>query len=214
MCSDLYEEPNEFTKIYRAYDPRRTYVGIADTGKGVEGDYSVFTVIDVTEYPYTIAAKYRNNAIPPMLYAYTISDLGEQYGTCPVLVETNNDVGGTVITILHHEIEYENIIYTSTDNKGTGKRIGGRRPEPGINTTRKVKSVGCANLKSLIERGMLVINDQDTIDELGTFIAVNTSYEADKGCHDDCVMPLVLFSWMIKQEWFVDLTLQNFHRIL
>lgn len=206
MCSILYGEPNEFTKIYQDFKPDHTYVGIADTGKGVEGDYSVFTVIDVTEYPYKIAAKYRNNTIPPMLYAYVISDLGERYGTCPVLVETNNDVGGTVITVLHHEIEYENIIYTSTDNKGTGKRIGGRRPEPGINTTRKVKAVGCANLKSLIEREMLIVEDQETIDELGTFIAVGVSYEADEGCHDDCVMPLVLFSWMVKQEWFLDLT--------
>lgn len=206
MCSSLYQEPNEFTKIYQDYRENRIYVGMADTGKGVEGDYSVFTVVDVTEYPYSIAAKYRNNTIPPMLYAYTISDIATRYGTCPVLVETNNDVGGQVITILHHEIEYENIIYTSTDNKGTGKRIGGRRPEPGINTTRKVKAIGCANLKSLIEREMLIINDQETIDELGTFIASGVSYEADEGCHDDCVMPLVLFSWMVKQEWFVDLT--------
>ena len=206
MVSKLYQEPNEFTKIYKNYDPQRMYVGIADTGKGVEGDYSVFTVVDITEYPYKIAAKYRNNTIPPMLYAYTIADIGTQYGGCPVLVETNNDVGGTVITILYQEIEYENILFTSADNKGTGKRIGGRKAEPGINTNRKVKSIGCANLKSLIERGMLEIDDQDTIDELSTFIAVGVSYEADDGCHDDCVMPLVLFSWMVKQEWFADLT--------
>lgn len=206
MTSKLYREPNEFTKIYKEYDPKRVYMGIADTGKGVEGDYSVFTVLDITEYPHTIAAKYRNNSIPPMMYAYTIADIGTQYGTCPVLVETNNDVGGQVITILYQEIEYEEIIFTSTDTKGTGKRIGGRRPEPGINTNKKVRSIGCANLKALIEREMLVIEDQDTIDELSTFVYTGTRYEADKGCHDDCVMPLVLYSWAVKQEWFSDLT--------
>lgn len=206
MVSKLYDEPNEFTKIYQKYDARRSYVGVADTGKGVEGDYSVFTVIDITEYPHRIVAKYRNNTIPPMMYAYTIADMGNQYGTCPVLVETNNDVGGQVITILYQEIEYPEIIFTSSDNKGTGKRVGGKRPEPGINTNKKVRSIGCANLKALIEREMLVIDDQETIDELSTFVFTGTRYEADKGCHDDCVMPLVLYSWLVKQEWFSDLT--------
>lgn len=206
MTSKLYREPNEFTKIYREFDQNRLYMGIADTGKGVEGDYSVLTILDITEYPHVIAAKYRNNTIPPMMYAYTIADMCTQYGTCPVLVETNNDVGGQVITILYQEIEYPEIIFTSTDTKGTGKRIGGRHPEPGINTNKKVRSIGCANLKALIEREMLVIDDQDTIDELGTFVFTGTRYEADDGCHDDCVMPLVLYSWAAKQEWFSDLT--------
>ncbi|ASZ78823.1 terminase subunit [Serratia phage 2050H1] len=209
MCSALYQEPNEFTKVYKPYDPNRKYVGIADTGKGVEGDYSVLQIIDVTEYPYRQAAVYRNNTIPPMMYAYTIADMCTQYGECPVLVETNNDVGGQVITILWYDIEYEGTIFTSADNKGTGKRIGGRRSEPGINTTSKVRNIGCANLKAIIEREMLVIEDQDTIDELSTFIFTGSRYEADDGCHDDCVMPLVLFSWMIKQEFFADLTDRN-----
>lgn len=206
MTSKLYQEPNEFTKIYHDYDPKRIYMGIADTGKGVEGDYSVLTIIDITDYPHKIAAKYRNNTIPPMMYAYTIADMGEKYGTCPMLVETNNDVGGQVITILYQEIEYPEIIFTTTDTKGTGKRIGGRRPEPGINTNKKVRTNGCANLKALIEREMLVIDDQDTIDELSTFVWTGTRYEADDGCHDDCVMPLVLYAWAVKQEWFSDLT--------
>ncbi|ARB06451.1 hypothetical protein LPEK22_00054 [Escherichia phage LPEK22] len=206
MTSKLYREPNEFTKIYKEYDPQRLYFGIADTGKGVEGDYSVLTILDITEYPHVIAAKYRNNTIPPMMYAYTIADMCTEYGECPVLVETNNDVGGQVITILYQEIEYPEIIFTSTDNKGTGKRIGGRKPEPGINTNRKVRSIGCANLKALIEKEMLVIEDQDTIDELSTFVFRGARYEADDGCHDDCVMPLVLYSWAVKQEWFSDLT--------
>jgi hypothetical protein len=48
----------------------------------------------------------------------------------------------------------------------------------------------------------LVIEDQDTIDELGTFIAKGAGFEADEECHDDTVMPLVLFSWFIKTELF------------
>lgn len=203
------DEPNDFTRIYKPYVAGRKYVGIADTGKGVEGDYSVLSIIDVTEYPYKIAAKYRNNQIPPIMYAYTIQDMCVAYGECPVLVETNNDVGGQVITILWYDLEYEGVIFTSRDNKGSGIKVGGRKPEPGINTTSKVRMIGCANLKAIIEREMLVIEDQDTIDELGTFIFTGTRYEADSGCHDDCVMPLVLFSWLLKQDWFADMFDRN-----
>ena len=32
------------------------------------------------------------------------------------------------------------------------------------------------------------------------------SYEADEGHHDDLAMCLVLFSWLIRQEYFKDMT--------
>lgn len=83
-------------------------------------------------------------------------------------------------------------------------RIGGGKV--GIKTTAKVKNIGCANLKTLLETGNLIIEDQTTIEELGTFIAKGTSYEADAGCNDDCVMTAVLFSWLVKQEWFTEYT--------
>jgi hypothetical protein len=36
---------------------------VADTAKGVGGDYSAFTIIDITEVPYKLVGKYRNNII-------------------------------------------------------------------------------------------------------------------------------------------------------
>ena len=61
----------------------------------------------------------------------------------------------------------------------------------------------------MIERDNLLIEDFDTISELTTFIAKNTSYEADDGCHDDVVMTMVLFSWLVQQRYFRELTDQN-----
>lgn len=197
------EEPNDYTKIFYPYDPKRRYVGVADVGGGLSQDYSVLTLFDVTEYPYKIAAKYRNNEISPLLYPYTIVDMCQAYGNCPVLVETNNDVGGQCITVLWYDLEYEETLMTS-NHKQIGLRIGGAEAVPGIKTTSRPRNMGCANLKSLIETGALVIEDLDTMTELGTFILKNDKYQADDGCHDDCVMPLVLFSWLIKTEWFVD----------
>lgn len=204
------DDLSDYMKVFRRYEENRRYVGVADVGGGCEQDYSVLTIFDVTEYPYRIAAKFRNNQISPLMFPHTIISVCEQYGKCPVLVETNNDVGGQAITVLWYEMEYENTIMTSTDQKraGSGTRIGGRMGKPGIKTTTRVRNIGCSNLKVLIEKGLLVIEDLDTIDELGTFVLNGERYEADKGCHDDCVMTLVLFSWMVKQDWFVD-TFEN-----
>lgn len=193
-------------KVYAEYIEGRKYVAIADVGEGLGQDYSVCDIFDVTEYPYKIAAKYRNAEISPLIFPYTCVDLCQQYGNAPILMEVNNDVGGQATTILNQEIEYENVIMTSTDpNEGSGVRVGGRKSRPGIKTTKKTKRIGCANLKSLIERDLLMIEDLDTITELGQFIRVRDSYEADKGCHDDCVMPLVILGWLVKQPWFQDM---------
>ena len=39
-----------------------------DVARGLEHDYSAFIVFDITEFPYKVVAKYRNNEIKPMLF--------------------------------------------------------------------------------------------------------------------------------------------------
>jgi hypothetical protein len=203
----IKESEDESFKVYKEFDPEenRKYLAISDPAGGLGQDYSVCTVLDVTEYPYKIAAKYRNNNISPLLFPHTILNICMTYGSCPVLVEANNDVGGQVTYILYYELEYENVILTSNSERAIGGlREGGKGNAalPGVKTTKKVKSIGCSNLKTLLENEYLIIEDQETIEELGTFIAKGASYEADDECHDDTVMPLVLFSWFIKTELF------------
>lgn len=195
----------EDLKVYEEYEPGNRYIAIADPAGGVGQDYSVCTILDVTKYPYKIVCKFRNNNISPLLFPHTIMNMCMNYGHCPALVESNNDVGGQVTYILYYELEYENVVLTSNSERAIGGlREGGKGNQalPGVRTTKKVKSIGCSNLKTLLENGYLVIEDQETIDELGTFIAKNSSYEADDECHDDTVMPLVLFSWFIKSDLF------------
>jgi len=197
------EEPDEWTKIYLKYDPTRRYVAISDVGGGTGGDFSVLRVMDVSSYPYRTAALYRNNEISPMLHPHVIVSLCESYGGCPVLVENNNDMGGQAITVLYYDLEYEGTLKTASDKqKGTGTKIGGKGSKPGIRTNYRVRSVGCSNMKSMIENGFIEVNDLETIYELGNFILLGDKYQADNGCNDDCVMTLVLFSWLAKQEWF------------
>jgi len=209
FSNPLKESKDGHTKIYSEARENRKYIAIADCAEGVEQDSSVLTIIDVEEIPYQVVAKYKNNKISPLLFPYTIVSMCKQYGGCPVLVESNNDVGGQVTYILKYELEYEGTLGCTTDRKGRELKIGGYGAKPGVKTTRKVKNVGCSNLKTLVEMDKLVLHDEDMLQELGTFIEKNNSYEADDDCHDDCVMTLVLFSWLVKQTFFMDYSNSN-----
>jgi hypothetical protein len=200
---------DEFLSIYEQPVKGRRYVAIADPSEGVGQDFSVCSVFDVTVIPYRVVAKYRSNHISPLLFPYTIVSMAESYNQCPLLIESNNDVGGQVSYITFYELEYPETILTSSDDKGMAVKVGGNKSKPGVKTTKKVKNIGCANLKAILENGKLVITDADMIAELGTFIAKGNSFEADEGSNDDCVMTLVLFSWLIKQPWFEEISSTN-----
>ena len=76
----------------------------------------------------------------------------------------------------------------------------------GVRTTKAVKRIGCSTLKDLIEKDKLLITDFETIVELASFISKGTSYQAEEGQHDDLVMTLVLFAWLVRQDYFKELT--------
>ena len=201
---DIYEKPKK----------GHTYVIVADTAKGVGGDYSAFTIIDITEVPYRLIGKYRNNIISPLLYPNVIFEVGKQYNYAYVLVEVNSSE--QVPHILYQELEYENILFV---NRTTGSQIvsggfGGGKTQLGVNTDKKVKRIGCHNFKSLVEENKLIIEDADTISEISTFIEAKGTYMADDGYHDDLVMSLVLFSWLTTNPYFKDLNNINLREIM
>jgi len=196
----IYEEPKE----------DRDYFITVDTSRGQGKDYSAFVVIDATEMPYKMVARYRNNTISPMVYPTVIRAVAMRYNNAGVLIEIN-DIGGQVADILHQDLEYENVMMTTY--KGRAGQVmsggfGGRSSQSqlGVRTTMPVKKLGCSILKSLIEEDKLLVEDVDTINELITFIAKKNSFEADDGHTDDLVMSLVLFAWMTRQDYFKSLT--------
>jgi hypothetical protein len=52
----------------------------------------------------------------------------------------------------------------------------------------------------------VILNDYDLLQELSVFINKRNSYEAEEGHHDDLVMCAVLFAWLVRQEFFIELT--------
>ncbi len=206
---DLYEYPIKGERDVNGKIVKKphSYVMVADTAKGVGGDYSAFVIIDVTEVPYRMVGKYRNNTIAPMLYPSVIHKLAKQYNEAYILTEINSSE--QVAHILYGEYEYENILFVQRDSKGqriSGGFAGAGKTQLGVNTDKKVKRIGCFNFKSLLEEKKLLVNDADVISEISTFIEKKNSFEADEGYHDDLVMALVLFSWLTTNPYFKEIT--------
>ena len=202
MNLDVYEEPQK----------GHQYVITVDVSRGIGGDYSAFTVIDVTDVPYRFVAKYRCNNIAPMLYPDIIFKAAKDYNDAFILVEIN-DIGGQVVDILHSDLEYENILGTVTENNKTYVSPGfAKSTARGVRTTKTVKRIGCFALKSLIEEQKLLIFDAETISELSTYIEKNGNFNADEGYNDDLVMSLVLFSWLTTNQYFKDITNEDIRK--
>ena len=197
---DVYEEPI----------PECSYVICVDVARGQGLDFSAFTVIDVTQIPYKVVAKYRNNHVAPLVFPNIINNIGKKYNNAYVLVEVN-DIGSQVSDVLHHDLEYENLISTAWYGRHGQQVSGGIKKDAqfGVRTTNQVKKIGCSNLKALIEDDKLIIPDFDIITELTTFVQSKDSFAAEDGANDDLVITLVLFAWLIDQQYFKDMTNQN-----
>ena len=194
-CLDIQEEPRK----------DRSYFIVVDTSRGVERDYSAFTVIDTTEYPFKLVAKFRDNKISPLLYPNMVVKVAKDYNEAYILVEIN-DIGQQVADIIHNDLEYENMIWVSSDVRyGQVMSTSGRNARLGLRTTSQVKRIGCSTLKSLVEENKLLIFDGDVISEFSTFVESKGSFSADEGYNDDLVMTLVLFGWASNEPLFRDL---------
>jgi len=194
---DVYEEPKKHD----------TYCLIADTAQGKEQDYSAFSIFNVSSIPYKQVAKYRDNKISPMIYPNVIYNVANKFNQSWVLIEVN-DIGQSVAETLQHDMEYENMLMVSMHGRA-GQKIGGgfgKNTQLGIRTSKQLKRIGCATLKDMIETDKLIVPDFDTIVELTTFVSKNNTYMAEEGAHDDLAMTLVIFSWLVQQQYFKDLT--------
>ena len=192
---------------YGEINPDHQYVVTVDTARGVGLDNSAFVVVDITTVPYRVVAKFKDSLISPLLYPELIYNVATNYNEAFVLVEIN-DIGEQIANILANDLEYENIFVTNVKGRA-GQVIGGgfsSNRQLGVRTTKQVKRIGCSTLKDLIENNKIIIEDFDIIEEMSNFINKKDSYQADEGYHDDLVMCLVLFSWLIRQPYFKDLT--------
>tara|TARA_B100000965_G_scaffold340357_1_gene308578 strand:+ start:340 stop:1983 length:1644 start_codon:yes stop_codon:yes gene_type:complete len=195
---DIYEDPQE----------NHEYLLTIDVARGIGNDYSAFIVFDITQFPYKIVAKYRNNEIKPMLFPNIINDVGKGYNNAWILVEVN-DIGDQVASIMHYDLEYDNILMAAMRGRAgqvVGTGFSGKKSQLGVRMTAAVKKLGCSNLKTMMEDDKLLTTDYEIISELTTFAQKGNSFEAEEGCNDDLAMCLVIFSWLVAQDYFKEMT--------
>ena len=207
----VFEEPiarNKGLDVYENPKEKSEYLMTVDVSRGIGGDYSAFIVYDITTVPYRIVAKYRNNEIKPMLFPSVINDVARGYNNAWVMCEVN-DIGDQVASILNFDLEYPNVLMCAMRGRAgqiVGQGFSGNKTQLGVKMSVTVKKIGCANLKQIVEDDKLIFNDYDIINELTTFIQKKQSFEADEGFHDDLVMCMVIFAWLVQQDYFKEMT--------
>ena len=207
----IYDAPitkNAGLDIYEDSIKEHNYMITVDVARGLGNDYSAFIVFDITEFPYKVVAKYRNNEIKPMLFPNIIHSVAKGYNNAFLLIEVN-DIGDQVASILQYDLEYDNLLMASMRGRNgqvVGQGFSGKKSQLGVRMTAAVKKLGCSNLKTLIEDDKLLTCDYEIISELTTFSQKHNSFEAEEGCNDDLAMCLVIFAWLVAQDYFKEMT--------
>ena len=215
----VYENPikrNAGLDVYEPAQKGHDYVCTVDVARGVGGDYSAFTVVDITEFPHKLVAKYRDNNIKPMLFPSVIYEVCKSYNEAFILCEVN-DVGDQVASILQYDLEYQNLLMCSMRGRAgqiVGQGFSGSKTQLGVKMSKTVKKVGSLNLKTIIEEDKFIFSDYEVISELTTFVSKHNSFEAEEGCNDDLAMCLVIYAWLVAQDYFKELTDQDVRKRL
>ena len=200
--------------VYQRAEEDHEYIITVDVARGIGGDYSAFIVFDITTLPYKIVAKYRNNEIKPVLFPSVIFQVAKEYNNPYILVEVN-DVGDLIAATLNYDLEYPNVLMCAMRGRAgqiVGQGFSGNKTQLGVKMSVTVKKIGCSNLKAIIEEDKLTFQDFDIFQELTTFVQKKQAWEADEGYHDDLVMCMVLFAWLVMQEYFKEMTDQDIRR--
>lgn len=174
------------------------YAVLVDSGEGTGNDYSVAQVFRIDKKPYNQVATYRYNLISIREFPLVIEKIGKLYNNAVVIAE-NNAVGSAVLNTLVYDSEYDNVFFANVLRKT-------KEMESvfGIRMTKSSKQYGNSELKTNIEDGYFTLSDFDTIEELTSYIRVGTSYQADKGKHDDTITPLVIFSYFLRNKLWIE----------
>lgn len=191
-------------KVFKEPIKDHVYAITVDVAEGLGLDSSAFVVVDCSTLPYEVVATFKDPNISQLMFPTLIFNVARHFNNAAVLVETN--LGSQVVNILHQDLEYDNVIMTKIKGR-KGIEIGETSSARlGIKTTKITKRIGCANIKDIIENDKILLNDYEIIKEFSTYVVDGSSYNAEEGYHDDLVMCLVLFAWMVQQNYFKDVS--------
>lgn len=168
--------------LYRPPARGRDYICGIDSAGGVGRDSSVAVVFDAEDK--AIVAQYASNTIQPDLFATTVClPLGLHYNNALLVVETNGEYGGMVLSNL--KARYPNLFMRQEWDKIALEY----KNEYGFRTTERTRGRVFATLAKYLREGTWT----PTVDLLMEMAQMNIDPSTNRvdhpdGCHDDIVM--------------------------
>ena len=182
-------------KIYKEPEKNHIYFLAVDGAKSGEDALTV-QIVDLSKKPFEQVASAQLFKCNFQKMPVFIDEWGRLYNTALVIVENNEGAGTYIASVLKINYDYPNLFYEKK-----------KKEEPGFRTTVKTRPQILDILKLFLDNKLLILHDEETIKELGTFISKNGKYQAENGFHDDLIMCLaVLFAPFCDTKNFDDIT--------
>jgi hypothetical protein len=171
--------------LYHEYDEHESYTIGADTSAGIRGrDYSVATVLDRRKRQVAVLRGY----FAPDYFADLLYHLGKFFNWAIVAPENNNH-GILTVNKLHKDLAYPYVYQEVVVDRVTDEET----VKIGFGTNVKTKPLIIDKLRAAMRDGEVELTDATTVREMLTYIVTeNGAMEAEKNCHDDCVMALAI----------------------
>ncbi|MCU5107006.1 terminase family protein [Bacillus cereus] len=174
------------------------YYGGVDTASGSGGDYSTISILNADGEQ---VLSFYDNKVPVYEFAKLLDIIGKFYNYAFLTVERNS-FGTPILERLRKEYEYMNLYKHKVFNQQLGKK----QLQLGYQTTQVTKNIMITDLKEQFELETILINCQETLEQMQIFVETDgkTGNKKGKDKHDDCVIAMALAIQGIKQnKWYV-----------
>ena len=204
-CKNLVQDPIEKRGIdgnlwiWQPPNYTQNYIVCADVGRGDGKDYSAFHVIDVENVEQVAEYKGRMSTKD---FGNMLVSISTEYNDALLIIENNNIGWATIQQVIDRD--YQNLFYTSKDLKyidiahqmTNRYRSTEKNMVAGFSTTMKTRPLIIAKLEEYFRNESVVVRSNRLIDELFTFIYLNSRAEAMTGYNDDLVMSFAIGLWV------------------
>lgn len=184
------DDPNGPLRIYKEPGQGRPYVIGGDTA-GDGSDWFVGQVLDniTGEQVATLRHQYDEDTFAKQMYC-----LGKYFNDAMEAPETNFSTYPVKLLDL---MGYDNLYIREVEDNYEG----GFRKAFGFRTDRLTRPVIISELIRILRDDMSLINDENTLLEMLTFVRnEKLRPEAEEGAHDDCVMALAIAFYVRPQQ--------------
>lgn len=194
----FYKDLNKYSKYLVAIDP----------AMGLEGDFAAIQVFSFPEFEQVAEwmgdKLNQNDQVEKLktLIEWMYTDLKTKGCRRPEIYWSleNNSVGEGFICSMR-EKAFNNNLNNAQDYIKKGNLIsenGNKRI--GFTTSKKTKTVACAQLKNLLENNRMIIHSNEYVKQLSNFTLREVNYSASgKGEHDDLISASLVILYMYLQ---------------